>query len=283
MSNKLPRIDEIVHGDCIALMRQLPDECISLVVTSPAYGKMRDYGGHSFDAELAFDEFDRIVEPGGIVVWVEQDQVQQGRCSQSVFTHFEMARDSGFDLVVPLVMERAGHRCPPQRHPGTPEFAMVYSKGTPKTIHIIRDKPNITAGDRIQHSVRNRAGHLTYQKRTGKVVPPFGRRGCVWRYNAGFNNSSKSKYVFDRHPAVMPEAMAEDLIITFSRPGDLVLDPLAGSGTTAVMAMLNYRQCLGFEIHEPYVELARARLAWAKWERQQRLDRAFEDRTDDIQ
>lgn len=276
MPAKLPWIDAIVHGDCLSLMRKLPDASIPLVLTSPPYGR------HDFDAELVFDEFERIVEPNGFVVWVEQDQVKQGRCSQSVFIHYELIRDAGFDLVVPLVMERAGHRCPQRGHPGAPEFAMVFSKGTPKPMHLIKDKPNVTAGAPIKHSVRDRSGLITYLKRTGKVVQPYGRRGSVWRYNSGFNNSSKAKYVFDGHPAIMPEAMAEDLIITFSRPGDLVLDPLAGSGTTAVMALLNHRRFLGFEIHQPYVELARTRVEWAKWEQQQRLDRLFEVRPGDV-
>ena len=87
-------------------------------------------------------------------------------------------------------------------------------------------------------------------------MTPFGRRGPVWRYNSGFNKTSKDKFAFE-HPALMPEQMAEDLILSFSRPGELVFDPMCGSGTTLKMAILNHRKFLGFEIHEPYVAIAR--------------------------
>ncbi len=54
----------------------------------------------------------------------------------------------------------------------------------------------------------------------------------------------------------MPEALAHDLIVGFSRPYDVVLDPFAGAGTTAKMAMLTGRRWLGFEINPEYVALA---------------------------
>lgn len=58
----------------------------------------------------------------------------------------------------------------------------------------------------------------------------------------------------------MPEQMAEDHILSWSRVGDLVFDPFAGAGTTLKMALLNHRRYLGFEINPKYVEIARRRL-----------------------
>ena len=70
----------------------------------------------------------------------------------------------------------------------------------------------------------------------------------------------------------MPEAMAEDLIVSFSRPGELVLDPFSGEGTTAKMALLNHRDYLGFEIWPKAYQLSVKRLARAHAVHQQRLD-----------
>lgn len=70
----------------------------------------------------------------------------------------------------------------------------------------------------------------------------------------------------------MPEGLAEDLIISFSRPGDLVFDPMCGAATTLKMALLNKRRFLGFEIHEAYYEMAQKRLSVAKQEHRRRLD-----------
>jgi site-specific DNA-methyltransferase (adenine-specific) len=66
--------------------------------------------------------------------------------------------------------------------------------------------------------------------------------------------------------------MAEDLIVSWSRPGDLVFDPMCGAGTTCKMALLNHRHYLGMEIHEPYIHEATARLASVRAEQKRRLD-----------
>ena len=64
----------------------------------------------------------------------------------------------------------------------------------------------------------------------------------------------------------MPESLAEDLIITYSKPGDLVFDPFAGAGTTLKMALLNQRQWLGVEIFDEYLDLIEKRIKLAKWQ-----------------
>jgi DNA modification methylase len=90
-------------------------------------------------------------------------------------------------------------------------------------------------------------------------IAPYGRRSNVREYATGFNTTTKGKEAF-AHPALMPEALARDLIVSFSRPYDVVLDPFAGAGTTAKMAMLNGRRRLGFEINAEYVAIAHERL-----------------------
>jgi len=83
-------------------------------------------------------------------------------------------------------------------------------------------------------------------------------KGNVWEYNVGnlsdfWNNSS--------HPAVFPEALANDHIISWSNEGDTVLDCFSGSGTTLKMAKLLNRHYIGIEMSTEYVTLAENRLA----------------------
>ena len=105
MCNPLEKcwVNQIVHGDCIDLMQMMPTESVPLVVTSPPYGSIRAFGGHSFDGEAVIEGISRIVQPGGIVVWVEQDQIKDRLCSFSSFTNCHKFRQLGFELVVPLV------------------------------------------------------------------------------------------------------------------------------------------------------------------------------------
>ena len=73
----------------------------------------------------------------------------------------------------------------------------------------------------------------------------------------------------------MPEQLAEDLIISYSRPGDVVFDPFIGAGTTPKMAIINGRGFLGMEIHRPYYDLALRRVAVGYDELHRSLEEEF--------
>lgn len=76
-------------------------------------------------------------------------------------------------------------------------------------------------------------------------------------------NTPASEKSFGRHPTQKPLALVERIILACSKPGDLVLDPFTGSGTTGVAAVVNQRNFLGYELETDYVKLARKRIAAA--------------------
>ena len=85
-----------------------------------------------------------------------------------------------------------------------------------------------------------------------KVRADFGRHGPIWRYATGGDHFG--------HPAVFPYAFARDHVICWTNPGGLVIDPMAGSGTTLRAADLG-RRAIGIEINPEYCDLIRRRLA----------------------
>ncbi len=87
----------------------------------------------------------------------------------------------------------------------------------------------------------------------------FGARFNVWRYSNGRDNSSKDRIAFT-HPAIFPEQLATDHILSWSNEGDVIYEPFAGSGTTGKMAFLNNRKCIMSEISLEYCELSKQRL-----------------------
>ena len=107
---------------------------------------------------------------------------------------------------------------------------------------------------------------------TGSTSAPFGLRSDVWTYGVIKGQTTKDKLA---HPDPMAEKRAEDLILSFSRPGDLVFDPMCGSGTTLKMALLNHRKYLGCEIHKPYWAEAVKRLKKYEEEYKKQLDEGF--------
>ena len=87
-------------------------------------------------------------------------------------------------------------------------------------------------------------------------------RSNIWEYLVGGGNIGDD--LAHSHPAAFPETLARDHILSWSNPSDLVFDPMCGSGTTLKMAKELGRQCLGFDISEEYVELARLRVEQSK-------------------
>ena len=85
----------------------------------------------------------------------------------------------------------------------------------------------------------------------------------IWDYSVGFGNSAEGKAAY-KHPAIFPEKLANDHIISWSNPGDLVLDCFAGSGTTCKMAVENHRNYIGIEISEEYIQIIKQRILTAE-------------------
>ena len=84
-------------------------------------------------------------------------------------------------------------------------------------------------------------------------------RNNIWQYAVGLGGTTRDKVAFG-HPAVFPERLAEDHILSWTNEGDLVLDPMCGSGTTCKMAFANNRHYIGIDISEEYCEIARQRI-----------------------
>ena len=257
--------ENTVHRiDAVAGLRQLPAAIIPMTLTSPPYGGMRTYGGHTWDFLATAQELYRVTVPSGIVVWVVQDQ------AKSIGEAFRQAlafQNVGFYYYETLVMARLGTRFSSQwRFALEPEYAFVFCKGErprPGLPKLLRDKPNRNAG---QHKkpfwTRDPDGSMRRSGRFFVTTAPFGIRGNIWIYDTGKNKTTCDD-VFDPktgHPAVMPEAMAQDHILAWSKVNDLVLDIFAGSGMTLKMAALSQRKFLGFDISAKYVRLAKRRL-----------------------
>ena len=268
-------VNQILHTDCVEGMKQLPDCCIPFTLTSPPYDDLRTYDGHRFDFEAVAGELWRITMQGGVVVWVVGEQVKKGSETGTPARQKLHFMDLGFRCST-MIMVTSRVRFPQRvRYPSVFDYAFVLTKGRPRHFHAIRDKRNNWPGQKFKWKNRERDGRIVKRDHAGdKYVGLFGDRTNVWYYDVGYMKTTADKDAYD-HPALMPEKMAEDLIISFSRPGHLVFDPMSGGGTTCKMALWNNRRYLGMEICEKYVRLARGRLARAKLKHKRQLDAAF--------
>ena len=91
-------------------------------------------------------------------------------------------------------------------------------------------------------------------------IADFGVRTNVWSYDVGNNKSTKDKFAF-KHPAIFPEKLAQDHILSWSNEGDIVLDCFMGSGTTGVACTELGRDFIGIEYEKQYYDIANFRIA----------------------
>lgn len=136
------------------------------------------------------------------------------------------------------------------------EYMFVFSKGKPKTVNRI-----MTECQHIGkvHFGKNKLNNENCDRKVDRAVKPTKPLTNIWAYNVGINQSSKDK-IASGVPAIFPEQLAQDHILSWSNEGDVVLDCFMGSGTTAKMALLNNRKYIGFEISKEYCEIANERV-----------------------
>lgn len=246
------------------LRKHVPDESIDLTVTSPPYDNLRKYNGFGWDFESLAHELYRVTKPGGVVVWVVGDATING---SETLTSFKQAiyfkEVVGFNVHDTMIYEKK-NPVPIKQNRYQPcfEYMFVFSKGKPRVFNPIEEE--CKQAGRVNKG-RKQAKNNKRVIFTGDSKPykETKIKRNIWTYSVGNNVTTTDKIAF-QHPAIFPEKLAEDHIISWSNPGDIVLDPFMGSGTTAKMAALNGRFFVGFEISEEYVEIANKRLEGLK-------------------
>lgn len=245
-------LNKIYCESNLETMAKMPDNFVDLIVTSPPYGNLRKYKGFCFDfnsfAKLVYDK----MKNGGVLVWVCQDQCIDGGESMVSFEQALFFRKIGFKLYDTMIWRKPSPQAPTEgRYYDVFEYMFIFSKGKPKTIKLLADRQNLSAGMKSKKETRSCKEDRKY---TGehRIVAEFSRRFNVWDIS---RDSIKTE-----HPATFPEQLAADHILSWSNEGDLIYDPFMGSGTTAKMAHLLNRKWIGSEISQEYVDIANKRL-----------------------
>lgn len=258
-------INNIYCDDCAILLNQSNPSIVDLTITSPPYDNLRDYNGYSFDIDKVVSGLYNITKDGGVVVWVVGDATINGSETGTSFKQALKFMSAGFRLHDTMIYEKNSASFPASKHRSNRytqifEYMFIFSKGKPKTVNLICDKPNIWAGSTSYGLARERTRAGNIITRNHKIyVADYGVRNNIWKYNVGAGFSSKDKMAF-KHPAIFPEQLVQDHIISWSNEGDIVLDPFCGSGTTLKIAKLLNRYYIGIDISEEYCSLSEKRL-----------------------
>ena len=249
-------LNKIYNIDCLEGLRLLQNDCIDLTVTSPPYDNLRKYNGFSWDFESVAKELYRVTKLGGVVVWVVGDATVNGSETGTSLKQALYFKECGFNLHDTMIWYKGSCPFPDKtRYYQSFEFMFVFVKGKIETFNPIEDRVNKWGGTKVHGTLRQPDGSLKTPTgiKVGRCVKEKGVRFNVWEVSPERKNTTG-------HPAVFPEQLAQDHILTWSNEGDIVLDPFMGSGTTAKMAILNNRNYIGFEISKEYCEIAEKRL-----------------------
>lgn len=251
----------IALADCEKYLAEVADASVDLVVTSPPYDHLRTYGGN----EWSFDKFTaiapslvRVLKPGGVIVWVVGDATI---CGSETGTSFRQAlhfMELGLNLHDTMIYIKRGglNSGSLKAYQQKFEYMFVLSKGTPKSINLIRDRRNKHIVDREVKKRRADGSYTMQHVTTGE----YGVRYNYWEYDTGAGKSGFGGEAA-KHPAMFPLPLAYDHVLSWSNPGDTVLDPFMGSGTTALACHMCGRLFVGCEINPDYYALARRRIA----------------------
>ena len=248
-------LDKIYNENCLITMQKMPDDFVDFVITSPPYDDIRNYNGYQFEFEKIAIELFRVLKMGGVIIWVVNDATIDGSETGTSFKQALFFKQIGFRLHDTMIyyknnpMPQTGNRY--HQHF---EYMFAFSKGSPKTFNPITEPTKYQGIANMKN--RGKHGQLLYEKiaRTNEK-----KIGNVFFYSVGGGITTKDKIAYN-HPAIFPEKLALDQIITWTNENELVYDPFMGSGTTAKMSHILNRKWIGSEISTEYIEIAEKRL-----------------------
>ena len=258
-------LNKFYVGESVQFMKEnIPDNFVDLTITSPPYDDLRKYNGFIFDYQSMLKELYRVTKNGGVVVWVVGDKTQNGSETLTSFKHALYAKEIGFNVHDTMIYakENPVPQYKQNRYTNAFEYMFIMTKGKPTICNYIMEPCKLSGvkhsgcGQRLEDGTWNRRNEENKTVKDSKI------KSNIWFYKLG----AKKDKISARHPATFPEQLANDHIISWSNEGDIVLDPMCGSGTVAKMAYLNKRNFIGIDMSEEYInEICIPRLEQYGW------------------
>lgn len=247
----------LILGDCLEVLKNIPDGSINLILTSPPYDNLRNYNNSlnwNFDIfKQIANELKRILKDGGVIIWIVNDATINGSETGTSFRQALYFKEIGLNLYDTMIYKKLNYMpLTHRRYEQEFEYMFCLTKGKPNTFNPIMEKCKYAGKKAGANVFKTNADNTT---RVDYIVKDERIKGNIFEYATG--NNIKGKY---KHPAMFPLELAKDQIKTWTNKGDMVLDPFMGSGTTGVACKLLERNFIGIELVEKYYEIANKRI-----------------------
>ena len=243
-------LNEIIHGDCLEVMSEIPDKSIDMILCDLPYGTTACKWDTIIPFEPLWAQYERVIKDNGAIVLT----ASQPFTSALVMSNPKMFR---YEWIWEKTI--ASNFLNLRRHPARKhENVLVFYKNIPTY------KPRMSEGKPYTDTARVRSDGKEKDSKYLQFLKGETRKKQIdnkgTRYPSSvqkFSNPNNGNV----HPTQKPVALFEYLIRTYTNEGETVLDNCIGSGTTAIAALNTGRFFIGIEKEEKYVEIARKRIA----------------------
>ena len=239
-------IQELWHGDCLELMKQIPDKSVDMILSDLPYGTTNCSWDSVLNLDLLWEQYNRITKDNSAIVLFAQ-------------TPFDkiLGMSNLKNLRYEIIWEKTaatGHlnakKMPMKAH----ENILVFYKKLPTY------NPQKTYGHKPMNSYTKYIETQNKSPLYNNVNKELSGGGNTDRYPRSVIKFPRDTRKESYHPTQKPLALCEWLIKTYSNEGDVILDNCCGSGTSLVASKKLKRQYYGIEMEEKYVEISRKRL-----------------------
>lgn len=241
----------LYNNDCLKVIKEIADESIDCVITSPPYDDLRNYDSQFDCIELAKQLY-RTLKDGGVIVWNVNDKIKNGSKSLTSFKQAIIFNEVGFNVNDVMIWKKKNPipQVKQPRYNQCFEYMFIFSKGKPKTFNPIMvkcDSANLLLKTTFKKATKEK--ERQYKE---LVINDLKISDNIWEIAVAQNDTI--------HPAVFPLELPMKHIETWTNKGDVVLDCFMGSGTSGIACKLLKRDFIGIEINEIYFNLAKKRI-----------------------
>lgn len=247
-------LNQIVLGDCLALLSQLPDECVDLIVSSPPYNLGKEYEAKKAlekyleEQTLVIQECSRILKKTGSIFWQIGAFSNQGSLIPLDIRFFPILESCGLIPRNRIIWIRQHGLHAQNKFSCRHETILWFTKSNKYTFNL--------DAIRVPQKYQNKKHYKGNRKGEFSCNPKGKNPGDIWLFRNVKHNHEEQTI----HPCQFPEDLVARIILATTQNNDIIFDPYMGSGTVAVVAKNYERNFMGSEIEEKYYQIALKRL-----------------------
>ena len=239
---------DLLHGDCLELMKDIPDKSVDMILADLPYGTTQNKWDSVIPLDRLWKQYKRIIKDNGVIVLFGQGKFTgEMMLSEPKLHRYNLI----WDKVLPSGFLNA-NRMPLRSH----EDIVVFYKKLPQyNPQKTKGKPNNSKGIPKQNE-NNNYGHFEFVDNKDELGDMKHPKSII-----RFEKPHPSVGI---HPTQKPVDLMEYLIKTYTNEGETVLDNCMGSGTTGVACKNLNRNFIGIELDDDYFEIAKQRISEAR-------------------